>query len=413
MNAPTGALEYALACAQRGFSLLPLNGKKPNIPALQRLRKSSSWKALVTEPMTETEILDIFGRRYPVAGIGILTGTPSGVIVVDIDDPAAAPEALMEWPTLTAITPRGLHKFFVADVAAVNGKMPWGDVKADGGYVAAPNGGPDRAWLNPDADLCPFSEIAGLLSVGGPRRSEEHLSSRGKRGSSSAVESGPRRSEEHLSSRGKSGSSSAVESALSELVGRLERDPELLARFARHFGRPAVTDRNVSCLLHPPDHKPSARFTVGNDGAYLHRCFHDGASYKLGTLYALVVGQAKPGEMSHIATLIWKARMLADLGLLDTPTLPFAPAPENVPPAFLSVYEQVKLLFALRSMTTVGIEGPLVPEFLASWCGIAIEVAKAARDYMDSAGLIRRVGMRGRVIIWAPAVAADTQEAAA
>ena len=391
VSGPTDALDFALHYLQRGFSLVPLHGKKPNVPALRRLRKTGSWKALVNHPMTTADVADIFGQRYPAGGIGILTGAPSGVVVADIDDLALAPDGLADWPTLTALTPDGgRHKYFAADLPVAAARFPWGEVKSDGGYVAAPGGRPGRTWLDPDAMLAPYAEVACLLVA---------LSSTTRKG--------------HSSSRGRKGSDTGTASLLSDAVERLERDPELLARFAPLFGRQPVTDRNVACLLHPPDHEPSARFTVAEDGAYLHHCFHDGSSYKLGTVYALVIGSIEPGAMSSMAALIWQARMLADLGLLAVPEIPFAPAPASVPPAYRDVYEKVRLLFALRSMTRVGMEAPLTPHFLASWCGIPVALADAARDHLYATGLIRRVAKCGRTIIWAPALVHDGEGIAA
>lgn len=391
MTALVTALDHAVAYMRRGFALVPLNGKKPNVPALRLLRKTASWKALADNPMSDAEAEDIFGRRYPSAGIGILTGAVSGVIVVDIDDPSLAPDALWAWPTLTAETPGGgRHKYFTADVALGIVKLAWGEVRGDGGYVAAPNGKPGRAWLDPAADLRPFSEVAGLLPALSSTEGEGHLSSRGRRCSSPAAAS-----------------------PLSHEVARLERDPELLVRFARQFGRSAVTDRNVPCLLHQPDHDPSARFTIADDGAYLHHCFHDGSSYKLGTIYALVVGGVEPGGMSAIGSLIWQARMLADLGLLPVPNLGFTATPDDMPLPFTAAWEWIKLLFALRSLTTVGMESPLTPEFIAAWCGVPLPVAEALRDYLAAVGLILRVGKQGRTYIWTPALGDTTAEAAA
>jgi hypothetical protein len=97
-------------------------------------------------------------RRWPTANIGIATGAPSGLVVVDVDLPKGGRESLRAMKdsgrrlpsTLTACTGGGgLHLFYagpqLARVPNAVGRLPGGgerlpgiDVRGDGGYVVAP-----------------------------------------------------------------------------------------------------------------------------------------------------------------------------------------------------------------------------------------------------------------------------------
>lgn len=75
-------LAYALAYCQAGLSVVPWD-------AVQKTT-TRKWKLGVVPPMTEAEIED-WWRYHPHDQLGILTGTPSGIIVVDADSEDAVP----------------------------------------------------------------------------------------------------------------------------------------------------------------------------------------------------------------------------------------------------------------------------------------------------------------------------------
>lgn len=97
----------------------------------------------------------------PGGYLAVATGA-SGVLVVDIereglpDYEEAAPGSVhsLLTPTLTAVTPgRGLHMFYrIRDsepIASRNRIAPYVDIKASGGYVAAPGGRRvERRWID-------------------------------------------------------------------------------------------------------------------------------------------------------------------------------------------------------------------------------------------------------------------------
>lgn len=122
----------ACACSARGDCRSP--GKHP----------ITKWAA---EATTDEAAIRAWWKRRPLAGIGLVTGALNGFIVVDID--AELGEA--SWcaleaehgpvgPTVTAITGRGRHLFFVVgehhELRNKMGLVPGIDVRAGGGYVA-------------------------------------------------------------------------------------------------------------------------------------------------------------------------------------------------------------------------------------------------------------------------------------
>src|SRR5262249_58094604 len=87
--------------------------------------------------------------ELPAANIGVATGKPSGIFVVDVDGVDAEAElrkleaqhgALP--PTIEVITARGRHVYFKMPAAPIRnstGKLgPGLDIRATGGYVFAP-----------------------------------------------------------------------------------------------------------------------------------------------------------------------------------------------------------------------------------------------------------------------------------
>jgi hypothetical protein len=145
-------LDAALAYVARGFSVIPLvpGTKRPAVPVAPYFAGS--------ERMTEDAVRTYWTAR-PEAGIGIVTGAPSDLVVADVDPRNGGDNegTLDECPTdLIARTGSGgLHLF----LRHPGGRVPCGktsrlgvDRKGDGGFVvAAPSRHPDGGvyrWLN-------------------------------------------------------------------------------------------------------------------------------------------------------------------------------------------------------------------------------------------------------------------------
>jgi hypothetical protein len=129
----------ALSYARANLPVLPLNGKIPRID--DGLKGASTDPAIVGE----------WWRRWPEANIGIRTGAPSGLIVLDVDqrhNGIAGLEQLKKRHGALPATAKvltgsgGWHWYFkhpgheVRNSAGVLGKGL--DVRGDGGYVVAP-----------------------------------------------------------------------------------------------------------------------------------------------------------------------------------------------------------------------------------------------------------------------------------
>lgn len=122
----TSKLDHAKKLADHGFSVIPVNaGDK--IPCVK-------WTPYTSRTATDDELGQWFSN-FPERNIGVVTGAVSGVVVVDVDQPEAFHIDMPRTPT--AKTGKGLHYYFkYRDVG--NAKLPFGDLKSDGGYVVAP-----------------------------------------------------------------------------------------------------------------------------------------------------------------------------------------------------------------------------------------------------------------------------------
>jgi len=131
-------LDAALQYAGRGWRVFPLrpNAKTPLI--------KGGYKAATVAP----SVIERWWHKWPMANIGIATGAPSGLVVLDIDGEAGLATlkrlVIDHWPLLktgTVKTSRGWHLYFNLDIKDHALKCSSGDgldVRANGGYVVAP-----------------------------------------------------------------------------------------------------------------------------------------------------------------------------------------------------------------------------------------------------------------------------------
>lgn len=132
-------LSAALGLREAGLSILPVEGKRPLVP----------WTEFQTRQPTEDEIRG-WAEAWPDAGLGIVTGAISGIVVLDVDgdvtDPHAWVRAHVLDPTVAVRTPRGgLHLYYAHPgypVRNTAGTLEIGgfpcDIRGDGGFVVAP-----------------------------------------------------------------------------------------------------------------------------------------------------------------------------------------------------------------------------------------------------------------------------------
>jgi len=135
------SVEAAMKLAARGLSVFPVD------PITKAPRTPHGCRDATRD---ERRILSMW-RACPSAGIGVATGKPSGVVVIDIDPSSGGEEGFSELAgkigapgvTVRVTTPRGgWHAWYRAPSVPVPcsaGKLaPGVDVRGDGGYVVAP-----------------------------------------------------------------------------------------------------------------------------------------------------------------------------------------------------------------------------------------------------------------------------------
>ena len=125
LHTPTGK---GCSCAQGGCGSI---GKHPRI---------GNWpEEAATDPETITE----WWTRWPEANIGIVTGSKSGLVVLDEDGPEGREflRGKQLYPTPVATTGKGFHYYFAHPGGIVRNfskRLPGLDLRGDGGYVVAP-----------------------------------------------------------------------------------------------------------------------------------------------------------------------------------------------------------------------------------------------------------------------------------
>lgn len=151
-------IEEVVRLHKRGFNVLPLmpGTKKPAL---------DTWKELQQRRVTEEEVQQWWGQ-HPELGVAVITGTISGIVVIDEDTKRGGSESLKNLPlppTLTAITPTGgRHYYYKHPGTPVPNQvnlLPGVDIRGDGGYVVAPpttlpTG--SYKWENPDTPIAEF-----------------------------------------------------------------------------------------------------------------------------------------------------------------------------------------------------------------------------------------------------------------
>lgn len=133
-------LQAVLQYVKDGWSVIPLEprGKTPRV----------EWKPYQTIPATQEQV-SAWWRQWPDANVGIVTGTISDLLVLDIDgEEGEATLTELEKkhgslpPTITVTTGRGRHLYFACPSASIGSTVrAFGigvDVRCEGGYVVAP-----------------------------------------------------------------------------------------------------------------------------------------------------------------------------------------------------------------------------------------------------------------------------------
>ena len=163
----------ALAYAERGWRVFPLHGIVNGVCTCGRTNCGSAGKHPLVrrglyEATMDTRVIKEWWRRWRSANIGLATGADSGIVVIDIDLPAALASLgklidLGVPRTLTGLTGGGgLHLVCLSEDAelgnsagrlpGVDNDLPGIDLRANGGYIVAPPSvhasGQGYTWLD-------------------------------------------------------------------------------------------------------------------------------------------------------------------------------------------------------------------------------------------------------------------------
>jgi hypothetical protein len=156
METKPDMMQAALEYAKRGWKVFPvhaplLGGCSCRNPKCDHVGKHPRVK-WSTEATTDTNTIQRWWKKWPDANIGVVTGSPSGIFVLDKDDKnggsgSQSLQHLIETngklpETLRSTTGSGEHFYFlhpgIKVPTRVNDFADGLDVRGDGGYVVAP-----------------------------------------------------------------------------------------------------------------------------------------------------------------------------------------------------------------------------------------------------------------------------------
>ena len=154
--------DYALQYLNKGLSVIPLKSPamvNPDLPEKEFIRQCKiplvPWKPFQERRPTEQEVSDWFDK-WPSANIGIVTGKISNLVVFDLDSDNGVQYAEDEggFPDTPKVrTGRGYHYYLRHPGFEVRNDVRKEldiDIRADGGYAAAPpsvhGSGRDYEW---------------------------------------------------------------------------------------------------------------------------------------------------------------------------------------------------------------------------------------------------------------------------
>lgn len=395
----SASLHAALAYAARGFSVIPTFGKVPHYTALHDVCGSAGWGRF-QESRPTTDEIHAWYDVAPEAGVAIITGTASRLVVADIehdrlDHPVAA--QILATRTATATTPGGgRHVYFDAPPHAMGTRrVDWGDVKAEGGYVIAPPDGLRREWLVSltEAPLASAELLEGLVTRITPRGISPLEVSAG---------SEPEGEGE----------------ALLERLADWDARRDFVEAVAKLLAIPANPGEKFPCILpgHEPDRRPSANlFRCPDSGHVLYRCWQTRTTRTLTQTFAARTARTPWEALLWTSSIhaIWKLRLLVVTRLLTVPTPTRLHVPADFPARFRKHIPAVEELFDARSLSKLGLATTLVPEFLGPWIGRSTETAKELRHALRSANAIHRTCKKsGNADLYLPGRALRRQEVA-
>lgn len=394
----------ALDALNRGWSILPVRGKYPAADYLP----NKEWGPLREVPYTMEQALSIF-RHGEGLGLATITGTASGLFVIDVDPRNGGTLEGLDLPmTPTESTPSGgAHYYFrLPDGMTLPSTelFPGVDLLAEGKYaVTAPSAG--YSWL-PDLspDDVPLADPpAWLWDSIQPQFSTE--TSPNKSPATAIMHTYDTSSEYLLVSKalkktgtdGQTDRGRAPEKArdvtradvvpITRLRGdtlrQWDSDEAYVRAVCEKLGIPSLPiGKHFCCIIPGHEEKhPSASLWRDRTGAVVYRDWHqrDGAEwYTLAEVYALQAydavnelrtanGNIRRLSAPELAT--WKLRLLVETGFVSPYKIKAQPLPDDAPNAARRVYEGYLLLLGCKWLHTPNEPTSFAWRFAAAWCG--------------------------------------------
>jgi hypothetical protein len=392
-------LSKALEYHARGWALLPTMGKGPHPGLLKRTEGTASWKHLQSSPADE-ERLHAWFERPTKAGIGVITGEVSNLVVVDLDHGPFPPigAKLLLTATVTSGRPNGVHLYYAGSTGSR--KHATGEVRGNGSFVVAPPSLHPSArrycWQLSPGELedvygysfAPFSEVV-LDAVADEEcaPTNPHVSLGSSLGTSLGTSLGI---------------------SLGVRLRQFNADPNAVVGMARVLGITARLGSSFRCVLHP-DRQPSAALYQTEDGTWLYHDFHapvrDEQWLPLPIVFAMQKGRT--GRLSDSEVLRWQARLLIDAGVLSPAETDLPRLRSDAPDAARWVYDGFRLLLGCKWLDDVGVSTTFSRRFAAAWCGISVHEAQEGIRWLEKHGYLVRVGevdgqFKRGALLWLP-----------
>jgi hypothetical protein len=388
----TSAIEYV----DYGWALLPIGpDKRPhwNLLPIDRNGKVT-WKPLACDPVNKKEIEHWF-KSDPDCNIGIITGQPSGgIVVADFD--RKPPKKLYMPPTPRVVTSRMFHLYFKSSTIIKSRSFPWGELKGDVGYcVLPPSNHPTGCIYKWEELLSPNDvDFADPPSWIYDRTTSQKVFRKTSEAS---------REYSLLASQPKETGFSGYK------LGAWDSNECFVIAACDVLGIPitAVEDigKSFCCIL--PGHKdkrPSASLFKRSDGLIVYRDWHVAsgqewyylADVRAAQCYGMAVNLNPPERA------VWHLRLLIETGFAAPVVVDAIPLPEDVDWWVKRTYEGFLLLLGCKWLHSPGAPTSFSWRFASTWCGVSERYAGKAINELLHLGLIQIVGKEHGLTVFLP-----------